>query len=796
MKIAFKNFVMTLRRYKMASVLNIAGLTLAFTAFYIIMAQVHYEMSFNRPIADNERVYMLRPLWEADSYSDNAPRPLSEQTMAASPDVEAGGVMKHYPIYNRLWIKRSDYNFEKFDLDTYIMSASMVDVMSFRTVAGNLYDVGRPGAAIVSRKTAELLGVGVGDDIYIPNSDYWSSDPRPDVRVTVAGVFEDFAENTLLRGKTIFVVAKDEYADTHNNNWNYSIYVKLREGADPAAFAQLWEDNYMDYARERSREYGDGGDEEEDRMVLKLQSLREQYYSSIRNSMWTGVEQGSASATATLLGIAVLIVVIAFINFVNFFFALIPVRLRAVNVCKVFGASTASLRWNFVFEAVGLVVCSLVLAMYLIVVVQDTSLTEYVKCSLSPIDNLPTVGLVLAVVSAMAVAAALYPAWYITSFNASLAAKGGFAGSAAGRRLRTVLVGVQFAVSMILIVLAFSFWLQYRFMINYDLGFDRENILTFRISGTIAKKSEAFRAHLAGNPDIEAVTAAGMSIPGLASQWGRTYKDRQIKIYAWTVAPDFFEVMGIPILEGDGFTASSYERSDMMIGRYFHRDTGVEVGGDMAGNTVVGVFKDIQLLSVAENDRDVYIGMTCGRPEWMCVIYMRTRAGADIPRVCDFVRKAVAEFDPNADEPSVEFLDQGVQRLYGSTKVQMVVISLFALLAVVISLMGVFGMVLFDTQHRRREIAVRKVFGASTSGIVHMLNRRYVIIVTVCFVVAGPVAWYLAKRWLAGFATRIELSWWIFAVSFLAVFLITVGLVTLRSSRAANENPSRVLGGE
>jgi len=791
MKIAFKNFVMTLKRYKTASALNIAGLTMAFMAFYIIMAQVRYELSFNRSIEDNERIYLIRPQWKDDAYSTNAPRPASEQAMEASPDVVEGGLMSDV-VCDRLWVKRNDCNFDKFDIGVSMMSASLIDVMSFRTVAGDLHDIVKPGSVIVSRKAAELLGVGVGDDIYLPDGDAYYADPRPDVRATVAGVFEDFAENTMLKGRKVFVDVGDRYADS-NGDWNYSFYVKLREGADPAAFAAVWERIYFDYRHAKNEKYKRAESEDELRTAVKMQPLCDQYYTRIADAGHTSLETGSISATVTLLGIAVLIVVIAFINFVNFFFALIPVRMRGVNVCKVFGAPVASLRWSFVFEAVGLVVCSLVLALYLMIAMQDSFLSEYVSCSLAFADNLPTIGIVLGVVVAMALAAALYPAWYITSFSASLAAKGGFAGSAAGRRLRTLLVGVQFVISMTLIVVAFSFWLQYRYMVNYDMGFDRENILTFNISGTIAGKNDAFRSYLSNHPDIEGVTASDSFVIGQNSVWMRKYRDNWINIYVWTVAQDFFEVMGIPILDGDGFSTASAGSQDLMIGRLFYRDTGVEIGGDIAGNTVVGVFKDLQLLSVAETDGNVYIGMKCGKPEWMHVIYVRTRAGADIAAVCDFIRESVAEFDPMADEPDVEFFDQGVQRLYGSTKRQMVVLSLFAMLAVVISLMGVFGVVMFETQHRRREIAIRKVFGASTSGIIRMLNRRYAAVVTVCFVVAAPVAWYIVDRWLAGFAMRIDTPWWAFAVSFLAVAVVTVGVVTLRSSRAANENPSRVM---
>ncbi len=137
-----------------------------------------------------------------------------------------------------------------------------------------------------------------------------------------------------------------------------------------------------------------------------------------------------------------------------------------------------------------------------------------------------------------------------------------------------------------------------------------------------------------------------------------------------------------------------------------------------------------------------------------------------------------------------------MERLYEKTRRNAFVIGLFAMMAVVISLMGVFGIVLFETQHRRREIAVRRVFGASSAELLRMFNRRYVIMVAVCFVVAAPVAWYVADRWLEGFARRAPLPWWIFAAAFAVVMALTVGLVTARSRAAANENPSRVLGGE
>jgi putative ABC transport system permease protein len=177
----------------------------------------------------------------------------------------------------------------------------------------------------------------------------------------------------------------------------------------------------------------------------------------------------------------------------------------------------------------------------------------------------------------------------------------------------------------------------------------------------------------------------------------------------------------------------------------------------------------------------------------MSHFYIRLRAGADVKAFADYVKKLSKELAPAADEAELYFLEEWVESLYQQTKKDMVLIGLFAVLAIIIALMGVFGIVMFETQHRRSEIAVRKVYGATTRQIVEMLNLRYVWIVGGCFVVAAPVAWYITSRWLESFANRIAQPWWIYVVALAVVLAVTVGLVTLRSWKAATENPADVV---
>ena len=757
MKIAIKNFLTTLRRYKVASVLNIAGMTLAFLAFYVIMSQVYYDITYNRSIKDSDRTYILLTRFTED-WIALASRGVAERTFGLWPDVECSGTIRNKGLgAEYVWVKRTEYNYDRYDYRTATMSLPLLDVLSFRTVEGDLRRLSEPETVIISESLAERMGVHAGDDVYLPDMDAKEDDPdagrKPARRMTVAGVYADFAPNTMMGDVHIAMDAGDDHLTGDKQHWvNYTYYVKLRKGASPEALAEVW--------KRTEPNVGDDG--------VRLVPIRDIYY--WQTLKFGTVEQGSKSGTAVLFGIAMLIVVVAFINFVNFFFAMIPVRLRAVNICKVFGASTSALRWNFLFESVGMVLCSLLLALYLMVVVQESFIAEYVTCSLAMSDNLPALALVLVITVIIALASSLYPAWYITSFNASLAVKSGFAGSVTGRRMRLALTGVQFIISIALIIVSAAFWTQYRYMMRFDMGFDRDNVLTFESTGAIAGRGNAFLSYLESDPDIAAVTTASVDVIGLENTKSWWVDDIFVEVRNCDVRYNFFDVMGIPLIDGEGFSPSDENRNrGVVVNRYLAETLDLHVGDLFTLGRVAGITDDVMMHDVSQNKQ--FMAWGCATDN-MRFFYVRVHGGSDIRRVCDLAR------------------------LYDQVKRQTVLVSLFALLSVVISLMGVFGIVLFETQHRRREIAVRRVFGASTSGIIWMLNRRYALIVAVCFVVAAPVAWYVVARWMERFVNRTDISWLIYLGALALVLAITLALVTLRSWRAANENPSRVLGGE
>ncbi len=810
MKIAFKNFLMTLKRYKVASLLNVLGLTLAFVAFYIIFSQVWYTITYNHSLKDASRTYLISPDFGGGgdgevAWSTNSPGNLAYTSAEQFPDAEEVASTMPYPRISRIWIKRNEYTMEPFNEYVYQGTANVPTFFGFECLAGDFSQLKEPNTVAMARSKAEKFGVGVGDVIYFEGGRL-HDDGKPTIQQTIVAIYEDMPKNSMFSHWGMMQNDEGVYTEG-NNNWNYSNFVRMREDADLNTYIEIFKKGYADWflgmVQEWMAEAEEAADPEEIAMVkeelesgaqvleTRLVSLDKLYYDG--NFYDSGNFQTGKRSTPIILGsIAFIIVLIAFINFVNFFFALVPVRMRAVNICKVFGASQATLRWNFLFEAIGLVLLSMGLTFYLMIAIQESFITNYSICSLALGDNVAVIIMMVALMVLLAVVAALYPAFYITRFNASLGVKGGFAQSATGRRLRSVMVGVQFSVAMILIIVTAVFGLQYRFMINYDLGFDRENIVTFA-SWDLGTRSEMVVERLQQHPDAVDVTASAVNLFHCNQMWGRMYEDKEYRVRANPVRWNFLDFFGFEVVDGQGFTQSSAERDEIVMMSRMHRDVGIPLGYKEGNQfTYVGIIKDIRLTSLAQDDE--YYAFYCSTGDVrMSHFYIRLRAGADVEAFADYVKKLTKELAPAAEEAELYFLEEWVESLYQQTKKDMVLIGLFAGLAIIIALMGVFGIVMFETQHRRSEIAVRKVYGATTRQIVEMLNLRYVWIVVGCFVVAAPVAWYITSRWLEQFANRIAQPWWLYLAALVVVLAVTVGLVTLRSWKAATENPADVV---
>lgn len=797
MKIALKNFLTTLRRNKAASLLNVLGLSLAFTVFYIIASQVWYSVSYNHSLRDASRTYLISPQWDGEEHSANSPSPITFEAASKYPGTEVCAAMMSCTSYNKVWVKADEYNFDKFEIPIHTGNADVVKLFGFEAVAGDLQKVEEPNTVVVSQSTARLMGIEVGDEIWV-KANVFLTEEKPEVPHTVVAIYKDFAKNTFLNQVKIFKNDNLHLAK-ENHNWNYMHMVRLSEDSDPADFARLWEEERYKVNKKEMEEYLAANPMEEDfaadieaeiRKRVHLIPLDEIYFYG--NFESTGLfETGSKSAPVILSAIALAIILIAFINFVNFFCALIPVHIRSANIRKVFGASRGTLRRNFLFESVALVLVAMLVALYLIVVLKDSFITGYVSCPLSPTDNLPVLSLMALLMVVLAIVATIYPATYITGVNTSMAVKSGYAHSVTGRRLRTALVSVQFTVAMVLMVVTAVFYAQYRYMAKFDVGFDRENIITFPSIEASAKR-ETVIEKLLQHPDVMDATSSQFNIFRVGATWVQRYEDKAYEMRANAVRYNFPEFFGFKLLDGKGFTPESEQRKEMIIMHSLHTDVGIPLDyTDINDYKVIGITTDMYLNSV---------GQQCAHSVFFCDekyghynFYVRLRAGADVEAFGRYVNKTIKELFPSSDDVEIYYLNEYAEGLYKETKKVTVLIGMFGLVAIVIALMGVFGMVMFETQHRQREIAIRKVYGATSAEIIKMLARRYAAIVCVCFVVAAPVAWLISTRWLEKFANKVSMPLWLYVAVLAVVLLLTTGIVVFRSWRAATENPADVV---
>ena len=616
----------------------------------------------------------------------------------------------------------------------------------------------------------------------------------------IAAIYKHFPSNTDLSEIECFVNMGDLNIDLFSE-WSYPYFVKLNSADDIEPFEKQAFDYVVKTFNNMANEHGEELSEEdrkeaESRLKIKLFPFDEMYFEKTISS--TG-RSGSKTTTYTLLAIAILVIVIAFINFINFFFALVPVRLKSVNTRKILGASRSNLVFGIVVESVVMIIVALALAAGIVKLFCGSTFAALIPCSALISNNIAIAfgtalgGIVLAIVSS------LYPALYITAFPPAFALKGSFGTASKGMTFRVGLICFQFIVSLILIICASFVTMQRQYMLHYDMGFDRSNLLQVNTSSKIAAMRESATSELKNNPEIKDVTfASGDIVTSFRMSWGRPFKGEQINFKCYPVQHNFLDFMGIEIVEGRNFTDSD-ELCDngVFIFNEAARDKfGLtledKIHGHQTETDIVGICKNFNYKALSEGIEPFALYIF-GKNSWTTLntLYIRTQPGTDIPTLIDWIKTKLNEMDPSVpkDEFDVMFFDSRLDSEYGRERNTSRIILLFTVLAITISLMGVFGLVMFEAEHRRKEIAIRRINGASVVDVLKMFNIKFIRIVIVCFVLSIPISWLIVDAYLKGFAYRMPTHWWVFFSAFLSVMIVTLIVVTLRCLSAALSNP-------
>ena len=779
-----------------SKMLNIVGMAMAFAALYVIMVQVNFDLGYNKKVKDSDRIYAISmPDWYTPgNWKTTLSRPLCENVINNVSCVECGGttsIGKGY--YSEKFFLQEDGN-SSFYLNVSQSSLGAFKVFSVETVEGSIDNIVPWKDLVISDTKAEKLGLHVGDVIYSHNHGATMQ------QYNIAAIYKHFPSNTDLSEIECFVNMGDLNIDLFSE-WSYPYFVKLNSADDIEPFEKQAFDYVVKTFNNMANEHGEELSEEdrkeaESRLKIKLFPFDEMYFEKTISSAG---RRGSKTTTYTLLAIAILVIVIAFINFINFFFALVPVRLKSVNTRKILGASRSNLVFGIVVESVVMIIVALALAAGIVKLFCGSTFAALIPCSALISNNIAIAfgtalgGIVLAIVSS------LYPALYITAFPPAFALKGSFGTASKGMAFRVGLICFQFIVSLILIICASFVTMQRQYMLHYDMGFDRSNLLQVNTSSKIAAMRESATSELKNNPEIKDVTfASGDIVTSFRMDWGRPFKGEQINFKCYPVQHNFLDFMGIEIVEGRNFTDSD-ELCDngVFIFNEAARDKfGLtledKIHGHQTETDIVGICKNFNYKALSEGIEPFALYIF-GKNSWTTLntLYIRTQPGADIPTLIDWIKTKLNEMDPSVpkDEFDVMFFDSRLDSEYGRERNTSRIILLFTVLAITISLMGVFGLVMFEAEHRRKEIAIRRINGASVVDVLKMFNIKFIRIVIVCFVFSIPISWLIVDAYLKGFAYRMPTHWWVFFSAFLSVMIVTLIVVTLRCLSAALSNP-------
>ena len=777
MKTLIRNFSHTFRRFFTANILNILGLSIAFASFFVIMTQVDYDYNFNKGYKDYEKIFRIEINPNPDSgWQLWIPRPLCEQLQSASPYIKSISQVESYQSEDEY-----EVNGNLFKATTCTGFGNFLETFQPEMINGSADALNQPKTVLLSESTAKKF-FGTTDVI---GQTIFRGKQADNNAWTIGGVYKDFPENSQI--KNWVMMPKEADTDKGNwRNWNYICYMRLESpSAAPEIeklILQIFVKNFPELEQESDIS-----------QFIRLTPLVDAHFSTVGNK--------SASSRTTLyllICVSFLIVIIATINFMNFSLAETPMRIKSINTQKVLGATTRSLRLTLITEAMFISFIAFILALIWVAILKDFGLQELINAQLTitehPMLLLATFGLSLL----MGLMAGLYPSYYVTSFPPALALKGSFGLSPQGRILRTALVCIQFFVAYMLIIGVGIMYLQSRYIRTSDYGYDKDAIIVGNMTKETQSQTDAVVGELSQIPGVKGVAVSEFILSSADNymHWGRSNGDKYIQFDAFPVDCHYLEVMGIHIVEGRSFKPGD---EDVYIFNEFTRKKYPWLKVDQPApddNLVIGFCENIKYSSFRNDDTNQTMAFLIpGKKfaqwgwEWRNFVNVRISAGVDKVEVIRSLQKTMEKFTPGHDF-NFRFMDEVLDANYRNELRFTKQILLFSLIAIAISLTGVFGLTMFESEYRKKEIGIRKIMGSSTTQILYMFNRRYILILAGCFIVAAPFGWWIGQHWLQGFAEKTPVTPWIFILSFLLVTLITMITITVQSWKNANENPA------
>ena len=788
MKLMIRNLLYLFKRFKTAVVLNLFGLTIAFAAFLLIVMQVDYEMNYDAMHSKSGRTFRLEA--NHGEFEHNAIHCLMFSDAFVNSSAHITDYSYRYPFYGGeryCQIDEVDDQGEAkvFKENFQLCLPNISDVFDFHMKEGSVECLSIPGSVLIPESVAKRLfdkQSAIGKRIRMSGSSGWQ--PVSTTILTIGGVYKDFPGNTTVQNR---IYVPMDQLDLLKSSWQMyanEIYVTLDDPLNKEEVLDHFNKTF-DFAKSQM------GSAQE--IALRLTPLKDVYYT--HDTTFDFNPKGHRETNYVLLGIAFLIIFIAGINFTNLTTSLIPLRLKTINTHRVLGCSIYKLRAISLIESIVICLISYILALFIVNDLSYTPIANWVDADirLSQYKGLILLTALIAILTGCL--AGLYPAIRSTSYAPALVLKGSFGLSPKGKKVRVALIGFQYTVSIALIIVTLFMGLQNHFMTSSEqLGFNKDQVAIVNLTPEIyAKHKPQYIQKLKDYPGIEDVAFSVYELSKeddmIDLEYAR-HEDKDVFFKVFYASENFLSVMDIQVEEGRDFTREDLNKaqSDYIINPAAERDFHLHPGDRFNDRTVLGVSKDFRFNSCRIASSPFVFALNNDIPNPKLVSYIRFNSKTNLQEAVAHVRETLKEIDPTFPF-EISFYNTILNNLYQKEQTLGKLISLFGIMAILISIVGVFGLVLFETQYRRKEIGIRKINGATTGQILLMFNKTYIRIVSVCFIISIPIAWMGTQQWLENFAYKTPLHLWVFIVAFLIILSVTIGTVTFRNWQAANENP-------
>ncbi len=783
----FRNF----RRYKSTFFINLIGLSTGLACALLIFLWVNDELQVDRFHEKDRELYRVMANHHHTDLTNtipDVPGLLAPALKAEFPEVEMAVPTMSGSI-NGMELFNLEHENRHFKALGRFAGTGFFELFSYPLLAGNQEQVlADKHNIVISESLARNIFGTVENSIGQPLK--WELFGYSN-EVLVAGVFRDVPAASSERFDFVmpFTFFEEELLGKERVHWyNFYAYayLSLKEGTDVAAFNTKIED----FIR---------GKADQSNVTLFVVPYAERYlYGNYENGRPAG---GRIEYVRLFSIIALCILFIACINFMNLSTAKASRRSREVGVRKTVGASRSSLVVQYMGESVLLALVALLVALVLVVVLlpQFNTITDK---QLSLPYNAGFVLTLLATTVLTGLLAGSYPALYLSGFRPVRVLKGHLKASFSELWVRKGLVVFQFCISLVLIVAVLIIYRQIEYIQDKNLGLNRDNVISMEMRGQVYERKETFLSQVEQIPGIVRVAASSLQLgKGHWTQgidWEGKPEGADFTFGEIDVSAGLIETLDIRMAEGRAFSDQYATDSTGIV----FNQAAIDIMGleNPIGKTVrhytgdkhiVGVVEDFHVSSLHEKVRPAFMLL---RPERTTHVMVRVAAGK-ASETLDRLQQLYGRFNPGYPF-EFTFLDEDYQALYAAEQRVSALSRYFAILAVLISCLGLFGLITFAAEQRTKEIGIRKVLGASVANIVGLLTADFLKLVLVAIVLATPLAYYAAQQWLQNFAYHIDVQWWVFALAGVLALLIAFLTVGYQSLRAALTTPTESLRSE